>query len=155
MNWLTNTVGGQATLIVIDGSPTGTPGEGVVSISGSPQTATVNPCAGTSQSCPPYTVPDNGTLSIIVQGAAFATSYGSSSTAALLAQGLVNSINTTAGSPVSAILDPSGTAVILISVANGASTNYSVSTAATFNTQYFSTPDFTASAPAHLTGGTN
>ena len=152
----TITVGGQATLIVIDGSPTGTPGEGVVSISGAPKTTTVYPCSGSSiVNCPPYTVPDNGTVSIIVQGVTFSTSYGSTSTAAILAQNLVNTINSTTGSPVSAILDPYGTAVILLSVANGASTNYSVSTSATFNTQYFSTPDFTASAPAHLTGGTN
>ena len=141
-------------ITVIDGSSTGTPGMATVSISGESQTYTFNPCQGKSYSCP-VTVPNAGTISITVAGQTFTYDYNTT-TSNLLAQGLALVINSTAGSPVTATVPDNGTTIYLVSVNNGTSSNYPISTSFTFNTSYFSSPAFTATASGtNLTGGTN
>lgn len=124
-----------------------------MSISGAPQIYTFNPCAGHSYSCP-VTVPNAGTISITIAGQTFTYGFGATTTSNQLAQGLALVIDSTAGSPVTATVPNNGTSIDVVSVNNGISSNYPISTSFTFNANYFSSPAFTAVASGtNLTGG--
>ncbi len=144
-------------LTVVDGISVGTPGRGTVTFSGSPKFHSYNPCAPSHCSAEAY---ENGTVSITVAGEAFAASYGSSSdSAASLASALVSQINY----PMSFLsASASGATITITSTLDGAGTDYSLVTSATFQpdcpsgVQCFSGPAFTAAASGpNLTGGTN
>jgi pimeloyl-ACP methyl ester carboxylesterase len=156
------------TLSVILGNPVGTPGIGSVTITGSSRSVVINPCLKETitQSEPepeplpsppncPITIPETGTVSVTVGGQSFTASYATS-TAAQIATSLANAMNY-ADSPVSAVVTgTSGTTITITSSVKGSRTNYTLSTSYTYNTIYFSSPAFVASASgAMLTGGTD
>jgi pimeloyl-ACP methyl ester carboxylesterase len=150
------------TLTVILGNPVGTPGTASVTITGSNRSVVINPCAGkgplvelqpelSPPSCP-VTIPETGTVSVIIGGQVFTASYGSTTTSAI-ATSLATAINYP-DSRVTATV--SGATISLTSSVKGAATNYSLATSYTYNTTYFSSPAFTATASgASLTGGTD
>jgi pimeloyl-ACP methyl ester carboxylesterase len=141
-------------LTVIVGDPTGTPGTGSVTISGSPQSKSANGCPNSYPYNCWYTIYEGGSVSVTVRGQIFTTSYGGPSfTSAQLASALASQMNYQ-NSPISATV--SGSKITISSSVNGAATNYSLSTSYMFDTTNFSSPAFAASASgATLTGGTN
>jgi pimeloyl-ACP methyl ester carboxylesterase len=140
-------------LTVIVGSPVGTPGTGAVTINGSPQSAEVNECPTNPYGPCLENVPETGTISITIGTQTFTTSYGGSTTGTQIASALAGLMNYPL-SPVSA--SASGTTVTIRSTINGAATNYSLSTAYTYNTPTFTSPAFTpAASGVQLTGGTD
>jgi hypothetical protein len=150
----TITVMGQ-TLTVVLGNPIGTPGTATVKVSGQPLVIYVtvpSPCPPRI-TCPTIPEYDIGTVTITVAGDSYTASAGSPGmTASQLATNLATAINS--GSLVSASV--SGATITLTSRVNGSQTKYSVSTSYTFNTTYFGSPAFTATASAPtLTGGTD
>lgn len=127
-----------------------------LTISGSEQSTTYNPCAGNQYPAPTYcpqTVYDGGSQSVTVNGVSIGQmSWGSASTSADLAASLASAINGNSSSPVTAY--SSGSSVVLTSKAVGAVGNYSISLSTeSWNSSYFSSPSFSISGPASLSGG--
>ncbi len=138
----------------------GAPGAtGFVSISGFDQIVreTCTAAASTSGSlllppCPPIIIHDSGTVSITVNGHTNSVSYGSGDNATTIASKLVTAINSDSASPVSA--GSSLGTVYLFAKAAGLSTNYTFSSATTFDSSFFTRPSFTTkdSGPTLLGG---
>jgi len=80
--------------------------------------------------------------------------YIVANTGSLAAQNYYFSSPSAATNGILTIL-PSGTGFTIQSVATGSTANYTLTTADTFNTQYFPTPAFTLSSPNTMSGGTN
>jgi len=141
------------TLTVIIGTPQGTPSTGSVTISGSGQKVMINPCEPHS-SCP-QTIPNGGSITVTVGSESFTVGYSCcSDTASSLATALATKINSTTLAPIEATV--SGSKVTITSTINGVATNYPLSVSYTYNSTYFTSPAFTASASGpSLTGGTD
>ena len=138
------------TLAVVIGSPSGTPGTGWVTISGSPQNQTFYMCAPQYGGCPQQ-IPESGTVTVTVGSFSATAAYGGTETAAQIATSLANALN---GSGIVGAT-VSGSTIYITSTINGAATNYPLSTSYTFNSPYTS-PAFTSTASGSaLTGGTN
>lgn len=152
----TITVMGQ-TLTVILGDPIGAPGTGWVKFSGAPQSGTFNPCQNNTYPAPTYcpqTIPNGGTIWVRVGSQTFSVGFGNfTDTASGLATSIASQMNYT-DSPLSATV--SGSTVTVKSSINGAATNYSLSISYAYDSQYYSSPAFSAtdSGPT-LTGGTD
>jgi pimeloyl-ACP methyl ester carboxylesterase len=154
----TITVANQ-TITFIDGNPAGTPGTATVTISGSPQSYTFNPCAphGTCT----QTMPESGTVSITVDGIAFTMGYDGA-TASQIASNLAIIMNYQY-SPVTATVN--GATITINASVNGSDTNYSLAVSETYNPQCgtyagnyfcFSGPAFSpVPSGSALTGGTD
>jgi RHS repeat-associated protein len=134
-------------------SQPGTSGSGSVTISGSEQNTTIDPCAdaGTG-SCPQY-VWDTGSVSLTVNGYTNSASYGRNDTPSTIAAGLATVINGDPGASVTA--SASGATVTVTAKTTGAATNYSFITSSTTNDPNdFGSPSFGASPTSGtLTGG--
>lgn len=138
------------------GANGGTPGTGTITISGAGQSTTYtytyqcgpypsNTCTGTT------TIWNGGTIYVTINGFTASTGYGGTIATSTIATNLAAALNAS-GSPVSAVAN--GSTIAVTAKAAGSTTNYSISTTATWNTQYFSGPAFTASAGT-MTGGTD
>jgi IPT/TIG domain/Galactose oxidase, central domain len=134
----------------------GTPATGSVTIAGSEQVYSGNPCEPYS-SCP-FTLYDSGTVTPTVNGVALSGGYGAggaawSGTPSTVASSLAIAINSNTSSPVTATAN--GAVVTLTAKTTGSATDYSFSaTSATAFSTYFSHPSFTATASGTtLTGG--
>ena len=136
----------------------GSPGTGTVSISGTLRCFWFQPPMGGGT-----WIPDNGTISITVNGVQVSTTYGggcdssgqqnSGTTPTTLASTLASGLTTSAAN----VNATSSAGLITITAkTSGASTNYSLSaTSVTTQTQYFSGTSFPASPSGpNLTGGT-
>ncbi len=127
------------------GALTGTPGTGTVTIGGGPDQSTViNPCQNNVPPAPtscPYTAWDIGTIFVTVDGYTFQINYGQNDTTSTLVSALASSLNSSL-SPVTASVN--GAAITITSKATGIAANYSISTSATWYSQYFGYPSFTA-----------
>jgi RHS repeat-associated protein len=110
--------------------------------------------SGMSGGADSYTIYDNGTLTVTVNGFPGSVSYGSTSTPAGLASALASALSVS-GSPVTATSN--GATITLAAIGVGAATNYSVSTSASWNTSNFGSASFTFQTPviSILTGGAN
>ncbi|HEX9272868.1 MAG TPA: hypothetical protein VGA01_11715, partial [Candidatus Binatia bacterium] len=134
----------------------GTPGTGAVTISGSERTTTIwHPCGPNGQTCP-TTVPDNGNVSITVNGVTATFAYGqglANDTSASVAAALASAINGNSSYPATASV--SGSVITLNAKTIGAVTNYSLTTSSvTTNTTYFTSTSFPATpSGSTLTGG--
>lgn len=134
-----------------------TAGTGTVTIGGSEQSTVVQQCTrmlagGDCISWKNVTVYDKGTVSITVNGVVGSTAYGSASTSATIASGLVNVFNGNGNSPVTASL--SGTVITFTAKTTGAATNYTLTTSVTYDSTNFSCCSFTATpSGSTLTGG--
>ena len=139
----------------------GTPATGSVTISGTEQVYSGNPCAPYEQygvpPCP-ITIYDYGTVTATVNGVALSGGYGAggaawSGTPTTVAASLAYAINSNTSSPVTA--GSNGTVVTLTAKTTGTSTDYSLSaTSATYESSYFSVPSFKATASGSaMTGG--
>lgn len=133
----------------------GTPGTGSTSVSGATQTYTFDPCQGNQPPAPtscPQTVFDTTTIYVTIGTWSTSISAGNSGdTPAIVASRLAAALNAS-GSPVSAVA--SGSTVTVTARWAGASTNYTIGTSTTYNTQFFSGPAFTATSGT-MTGGTD
>lgn len=146
---------GLGRLVEVDepGSTTssGTPGTGTITVSGSPQVVQLDPCVYPAAPCP-HPQYNNGTVSVTINGYTASATYGGpTDTAAIVASRLATSLNGS-GSPVGAVA--SGNLITVTAKTVGTSTNYSISSSATWNTQYFSSSDFAATSPG-MSGGTD
>ena len=125
-----------------------TPGTGWVNITGSLQ-GPIYPCGNTT--CPTF---DSGQITITVNGFAVAANYskaGSQKTATQLANALAAKLNT-AASPVTATV--AKTKITMTSKFAGTLSNYPLSTAVTYNTQFTKASFIATPSGATLTGGT-
>lgn len=142
------------TLTVVEGSPVGSPGTGTVTINGSPQSITFNPCQNNVYPAPnycPQTIYEGGNVAVAVGSQTYTTGYGQGTTAAQIASALASQMNH-ALSTISATV--SGTTISIRSTLNGAATNYPLSTSYQYDTTDFSYPAFTGAASGtQLTGG--
>jgi RHS repeat-associated protein len=135
-------------------APTGSAGAGTVSVSGSEQTITVDPCQQQGQGSCPQTVPDGGMVTITVDTFQAQTGYGPGISAQNLASTLTGLLNAS-GSPVTASLN--NTTISLKAKDEGAFSNYSltanVASTSSFS-GFFPGPSFTAlPSGSALTGG--
>jgi RHS repeat-associated protein len=130
-----------------------TPSNATLSISGSEQSSTFNPCPPNVTPCW-QTIYDGGSDTVNVNGvSAGGFGWGSTSTSSSLAASLASNINSNSNSPVTAT--PSGSSVTLTSKASGVNTNYGITvTSGGWNT-YFNSPSFTVSAPSSMSGGSS
>ncbi|HEV7217754.1 MAG TPA: hypothetical protein VGN39_02685 [Terriglobales bacterium] len=141
------------TLTITEGDPSGAAATGWVTINGSPQSVTFNPCQGQYPYYCPQTINEGGMVSVTVDGQTFTGGYGGSTSGAQIASDLASQMNYS-GSPISA--SASGTTVSITSTIRGAATNYPLSTSYAYDTTDFSSPAFTAEpSGATLAGGTN
>jgi hypothetical protein len=151
----TISVADKKTVTVNQGTVTGTPGTGWVTIYGAPVQQTVNMCPNSY----PYncwvTMWESGSISILVNGQTFTVQFGGPNwTAASLASTLASQINSLPPySAVSATL--SGTTVHINSTINGANTNYSLSTTYTYTSGFSGPAAYSSASGSTLTGGTN
>jgi RHS repeat-associated protein len=126
-----------------------------VTIGGSEQTTTVNPCQGNPVGSCPYQQPDAGSVTITVNGIPATSSYSQGSTSAQMASNLAGSIN---GATNTLVASVSGSTITIKSTTSGTSSNgiAVTTTSATDYPQYFSGPSFWGSpASTTLSGGTN
>ena len=94
---------------------------------------------------------DSGTVSATVNGITASVSFGSTSTPQTVASALATAIQGASGSAVTAKSD--GDLNVLVSSATGTSTDYTVTTAVTYDTTDFSKPSFMATAFTMQDGG--
>jgi len=107
----------------------------------SPTSSATQSSTSSSIRCPPFfTVYDNGSVSITVNGHTNTAYYGRGSTAYSIAAALVSNINNDPGSFVQAGV--MGTTVWLVSKTTQ-SANYTLSSATTYDDADFSQPSFT------------
>jgi RHS repeat-associated protein len=143
------TATGSVTINGTEQSGAAAPGSGTVTINGVEQLICQIP------NCPPHpTTGDTGTVSITVNGVQKSVSYSktSNNTSTLVASALASAFHNDGAAPVDAT--SSGAVVTLTARASGASTNYSLSAASTYNTVQFDTPSYTPQpSGATLTGG--
>jgi RHS repeat-associated protein len=139
---ITSKATGSATNYIMSGTPTSiSPPNQTMAVAASGSTMTGGKDAGTTY--------DSGTVWITVNGVKTSVSYGQSSTATTLANGLISAINANSSVPVTASL--SGATVNLVAKTTGASTNYSL---ASGSSGTFSPPSFSVSVSGSLlTGG--
>jgi RHS repeat-associated protein len=81
-----------------------------------------------------------GTISIIVNGVSATANYGQGSTTSSVASSLTSAINSSSGYPVSATV--SGASITLTSKTTGVSTNYSLSSSSTWDSDNFGAAGF-------------
>jgi RHS repeat-associated protein len=148
---------GAISASAISPSADGTDATGSITISGSEQSYTWNPCAGYSYPAPnncPQTIYDNGQAWFTVNGQGVYTApYGQGSTCSSVASGLAGSINSTPNYPVTA--KAAGCVLTVTSVAPGPSSDYAFSAGSfTSDPTYFSSGSFSGGSGT-LTGGTN
>jgi hypothetical protein len=149
----TISVAGQ-TLTVLQGTNGGAAGRGTVTITGSPQSATVNECPGNPNGPCDQTVQEGGAVNVTVNGQSYNAYYPSpdNSTASIAAD-LAAQMNAV-GSIVTATV--SGSVITITATTDGVGTDYPLTTSFGFNTSNFTTPAFQATASgATLTGGSN
>jgi len=141
------------TLTVVQGTASGAPGTGTVTITGSPQSAQVNQCPGNPHGPCMATIQEGGAVTVWVNGQSYSAQYPPNESAASLAWALATQMNATS-SLIFATVPGNGNTIIITANVNGAATNYPLSTSFGFNTSNFSSPAFqaTASGPS-LTGG--
>ncbi len=148
----TITVAGQI-LTVNEGTTSGAPGTGTVTIIGSPQSTTVNECPGNPHGPCMANVQEGGAVVVWVNGMSYSAYYPPNESAASLAVALEAEMNSPS-SPIIATV--AGSTITITATVNGAATNYPLSTSYGFNTSNFSSPAFQAIASGpSLTGGHN
>jgi RHS repeat-associated protein len=126
-------------------------GHATITIGGTEQSITFNPCQGYG-SCPTQ-MPDYGTITVTVNGYSVYGSYTLGSTMQQIATSIAASLNTNAGSFLTATAN--GSAVTITATDPGAESNYFlITTSVTWDTAHFSNPSFTASASG-FSGGTD
>jgi RHS repeat-associated protein len=132
-------------------SNNGAPGSKSITVSGSEQSVTRDPCQPIGAGSCPYTTYDSGTVTVTVNGYRASANFAQGSTLSSVTSDLVAALNVGA-SPVTATL--SGSTITMTAKGAGASTNYSFTTSYTFDTNDFTFPSFSASpASGSLTGG--
>lgn len=151
------TAAANQTVTVYQGTVGGSPGAGSVTFSGSEEEETINECPGNPYGSCWATIPNNGVITVTVNGATFTVdqNYGApDDTPEGLAAELAGQINSQPpDSAVSATV--SGSTVYITSNLNGSNTNYSLSASSTY-TNGFSGPAIWATASgATLVGGSN
>ncbi len=130
-----------------------TAGSASVTISGSEQTWTGNPCQGVpgAPACP-QTIPDAGAVTVTVNGYSASGGYGPGVTTQQIASQIANAFNAGVDSPVAASVN--GSVITITATDPGSESNYPITTSETWNTTYFSNPSYTAGpSGATLTGG--
>jgi RHS repeat-associated protein len=130
-----------------------TSGTGSVTIGGSERQTTYRVVCGPGPTYCWEPMYDTGTVTITINGTAYSTTYGGSSTSGSLASSLASLISQ--GSLAAATV--SGSTVNITAKTTGTASNYTLSaSSATTNTQYFSGSSFSATpSGSTLTGGTN
>jgi len=87
---------------------------------------------------------DIGTVTATVNGVGATVSYGSTSTPQTIASALASAIQTASGSTLTA--KPDGDLSVLVSTSAGTASDYTITTAVTYDTTDFSAPSFSVSA---------
>ena len=159
------------TLTIEAGSTSGKSATGSITVSGSEQTYTFNPCPQNQmQYCggESVTVPGSGSVIATINGEIFSTTYGQGSTPQYIAMGLAAAMNYP-DSPVAATVLPGAGNTYLVSITSsilGAMADFPISATSTFNSSCnesglgqwycFYSPAFAAQASGNtLVGGTN
>jgi pimeloyl-ACP methyl ester carboxylesterase len=139
---------------VFQGTLSGSPGSGTVTINGSPQSTSINECPGNPHGPCMATIQEGGAVAIWVNGQSYSVQYSlPTDTSASLAAALAAQINAPS-SFISARV--SGSTITITATGNGTATNYPLSTTLGYNTSDFSSPAFWGTASgSYLTGGTN
>jgi RHS repeat-associated protein len=99
------------------------------------------------------TVYDSGTLTIYANGHSDAVGFNNASTSNSIASALASAINADGAASVTA--SASGANVSLTAKTIGGSTNYTLSSARTYDSSHFASPSFVPSNPSALSGGTD
>jgi len=147
-------IDGFGQIIEVDepSASTGTPGTKSISVSGSEQSVTLDPCQPIGAGSCPYTVYDSGSVSVTVNGYTATAYFGQSSTLNSVTSDLSSALSGSA-SPVTATM--SGSTITMTAKGAGAITNYSFTTSCTYNSSNFSSTSFFASPTSGtFTGGT-
>lgn len=167
---------GTVTLSGAEQVVSGSASSGTISVSGVEQSKTQTATAGTATvtiagfersmtsclsplsmqaaliTCP--TIYDAGTVAIVVNGYTKQVTYSKGSTSTSIATALASAIQSDTSDPVTAT--SSGSTITLTARTTGATTNYSLSTAVTYDDGDFVSASFTATpSGATLTGGKN
>jgi len=145
------------TLTVVQGTTSGSPGVGSVTVNGSPQSTQINECPGNPYGPCMETLWEGGAVTVWVNGQSYSVQYtGSTNSSASLAASLVALMNTPSSLISAQQTPPNGSTITITSTVDGSATDYPLSTSFGFNTSNFSTPAFQAMASGpSLTGGAN
>jgi RHS repeat-associated protein len=123
-----------------------------VSISGSEQEYSFNPCTSPAPPCPQY-IYDGGGENISINGVLTGFGWGQTATPSSLASNLASSINNNSSLNTLVSATASGSTVVLTSKVAGPEGEFRINESSiNWNTSFFSSPSFTASFPATLSG---
>jgi RHS repeat-associated protein len=123
-----------------------------VSISGSEQEYSFNPCTSPAPPCPQY-IYDGGGENISINGVLTGFGWGQTATPSSLASSLASSINSNSSLNTLVSATASGSSVVLTSKIAGPEGDFRIKESSiSWNTSFFSSPSFTASFPATLSG---
>ncbi|MGA2653865.1 MAG: RHS repeat-associated core domain-containing protein [Terracidiphilus sp.] len=127
-----------------------------LTISGSEQEHTFNPCTSPAPPCPQY-IYDGGGETISINGVSTGIGWSEGSTTTTLASSLASGINSNSTLSPLVTATASGSTVLLTSKIAGPEGDYAINEVSTnWNTSFFSAPSFTISFPTTLswTGST-